>query len=202
MIFSLIFLLVGLSFPPINDSSILRETFDYPNGSLPPSFWSEGCAGVIRNGWLFINADTVGERASTVWLDRELSGNLSVEFDARIRSSSDDANNVNIMFMYADSTGKPLRASASERRDGLYSRYHKLNGYIFTNVTNHEPNIRYRFRRNPGFVLMSETFMPRKRTDKSVHIKIVKTGNRFQYWENDTKILDTVDDKSGHSYDK
>jgi len=187
-------LLIGicsLLFSIGRETVLFREDFSYPNGALPAHFWSEGCPGVIRNGRLFIDADTTGPRASSVWLDKELKGDLSIEFDVFLLSSSDDANNINVFFMYQDPSGKPLVQSAGQRSDGLYSRYHKLQGYIFTNVTNGDTsNIRYRFRENAGFRLVEQQQL--KRTDRRdpIHIKIIKRGNRIQYWEGINKIFD------------
>lgn len=180
----------------IHDKDILwQETFDYPNGKLPEIFWSEGCEAVIQNGRLFVDADTAGYRCSSVWFDKEFSGNISVEFDAHIVSSSDTANNVNFFFMYSDPSGQHLRQSAHKRESGLYRLYHDLNGYIFTNVTNGNVEVRYRLRDNPGFKLVSETFTGENRAGETHHIKIVKINDRFQYWVDGKNILDVVDDK-------
>ncbi len=181
----------GLLFSRSHEQVLLKESFNYPNGQLPTHFWSEGCPGVIRNGRLFIDADTVGFRASSVWLDQELKGNLSIEFDVFLLSSSDDANNVNTFFMYRDPSGNSLKQSADLRSDGLYSRYHKLQGYIFTNVTNGDTsNIRYRFRENAGFRLVEQQQMKRADRNSPVHIKITKKANRIRYWEDGHKIFD------------
>ncbi|MEL7585338.1 MAG: DUF1961 family protein [Prolixibacteraceae bacterium] len=178
------------------------DTFDYPDGALPSVYWSEGCEGVIRNGRLYIDADTVGSRASTVWLNKEFSGDIHVEFDVQVVSSSDTANNINLFFMYSDPSGKSLRQSAPERQSGTYSLYHQLNGYIFTNVTNgNETKVRYRFRDNPGFKLLDEAFTGENRVGETHHIKIIKKANRFQYWVDGEKILDTVDDKHNPLYE-
>ncbi|SDD03676.1 DUF6250 domain-containing protein [Niabella drilacis] len=176
------------------DTVVVNETFNDPDGALPAFFWSEGNAASVKNGRLFIDADTTGSRAATIWLDRELAGDLSVEFDVYLLSSSDDANNVNIFFMYGDPSGRPLRQTAASRQDGLYRRYHTLSGYIFTNVTNEDPGrVRYRFRRNPGFKRVSESFGPRAGRGGKLHIKLVKKGDQFEYWENNRKTLEASD---------
>lgn len=182
------------------DTVVVNERFNYPNGPLPAQFWSEGCAGSIKDGRLLINADTTGFRASTIWLDRELSGNVSIEFDVYLLSSADDANNINVFFMYSDPSGKSLRQTSVNRQDGLYRRYHTLNGYIFTNVTNEDTaSIRYRFRKNPGFTLMQENRSDRNVRGRQIHIKLLKKENYFEYWENDKKVLQAVDPET---YDK
>ncbi len=186
----------------VHEKDVLwMDPFDYPDGDLPVLYWSEGCKAVIKSGKMFIDADTTGTRASTVWLDKEFSGDISVDFDVQLVSSSDTANNINFFFMYSDPSGKPLRRSASERQSGTYSLYHQLNGYIFTNVTNgNERRVRYRLRDNPGFKLLDETFEGENRVGETRHIKILKKANRLQYWVDGKKILDTVDDKFNPSY--
>ena len=170
---------------------VLKEGFNYPDGAVPAHFWSEGCPAVVRNGRLFIDADTIKPRASSVWLDKELAGDLSIEFDVHVVSSSDDADNINLFFMYSDSSGRPLRESAAQRKDGLYRRDHEKSGYIFTNVTNGDSlHIRYRFRRNPGFKLIKEAKKSRKGREPEIHIKVLKKGNHIEYWENGNKIFD------------
>ncbi len=190
-----IFLMAGWNNPG-QSQILLNETFDYPDGELPDVFWSEGCKGVVKNRKLFVDADTTGFRASTIWLDREFSGDMSVEFDAHVVSSGDTANNINFFIMYADPNGTPLRKTASERASASYRSYHRLDGYIFTNVANGDPeNARYRFRDNPGFNLLGEAFGGTSKIGETYHIKISRVGNRFRYRVNDRVVLDIGDDR-------
>lgn len=200
----LIFVVYVVTAFPIQKKDILwKEKFNYPDGDLPEMYWSEGCKAVIKDGRLFVDADTAGYRCSTVWFDKLFSGNISIEFKARIVSSSDSANNINFFFLYSDPAGKHLKESAPERATGSYGLYHKLNGYIFTNVTDgHEQKIRYRFRDNPGFNLVDEVFTANKRSGVKRKIKIVKINNRFQYWEDGKKVLDIIDNKYHSVYDQ
>lgn len=188
---------------PIKNGVILNETFSYPDGPAPGHFWSEGCTATIKNGRLFIDADTTGPRQSSVWLDKELKGDLSIEFDVHLVSSSDDANNINLFFMYGDPSGKPLRQSAQQREDGAYKRYHSLKGYIITNVTNGDTSeIRYRFRKNPGFKLISEAHEARKSRKQTIHITLIKKGNRIEYWEDQNKVFDVLNTGTEPQYSK
>ena len=180
----------------MKDGILWSDSFDYPDGELPAMYWSEGCKAMIKDGQLYVDADTVGNRASTIWLDQEFSGDISVEFDVQVISSSDTANNINFFFMYSDPSGQPLRKSVNERQSGTYHLYHKLKGYIFTNVTNgNETKVRYRFRDNPGFKLLDEAFIGENRVGETHHIKIVKKANRFQYWVDNQKMIDVIDAK-------
>lgn len=194
-IFALMFFVVS-SF--INEAVVIRETFDYPDGELPEGWWSEGCDAQIKGGRLFVDADTTSYRQCTVWFDRELSGNISIEFDVHVVSSSDTSNNINCFFMYShpDKT-KTIKSSRNERKEGKYGDYHKLNGYIITYLANgNEERARFRFRKNPGFNLLQEKFEYECKAGKTYHIKIVKDEDRIEYWVDGKKFIDSVDPKS------
>ena len=181
-----------------------KETFDYPDGELPEIYWSEGCKATIKEGRLVVDADTIGHRCSTIWLDKEFSGNISVEFDAYIISSKDFANNINFFFMYSDPSGQHLRQSAPKRKTADYGFYHDLNGYIFTNVSNDgsKLNARYRMRSNPGFKLVKEVNIGKSKIGETIHIKITKKNNRIQYWADNQKILDVTADKTAPVHER
>jgi hypothetical protein len=184
-------------FPATEGEILIKENFDYPDGDLPAHWWSEGCAAMIKDGRLFVDADTASYRASTIWLDRNLSGNVQIEFDAHIVSSADAANNINCFFLYSDPDGKPLTETRKQRKNGDYNSYHQFNGYIFTYLANGNPdNARFRFRYNPGFHLLTEANKYDCRIGKTYHFSIKKTGNRFQFWVDGMEILDMVDE--GH----
>jgi hypothetical protein len=79
---------------------------------------------------------------------------------------------------------------------GSYNLYHKLNGYIFTNVTNGNPyDVRVRFRDNPGFHLLGEVFIKDLASVEIQHIKIIKNNAGFQYWIDDNMIMELEDDQ-------
>jgi hypothetical protein len=191
--FSIIGLL--LAFMPANKEKILfEETFTYPDGVLPSHFWSEGCQASIQNGRLFVDADTTQPRVATVWLDKKFSGNIKIEFDVQVVASSDTANNINNFVMYSHPQGKSLRETSGSRKSGNYPLYHELNGYIFTYLAvSDKPNARFRFRDCPGFNLVDENFTANCKQGKTYHITIIKKGNRFQYWTDDTLAIDKID---------
>jgi hypothetical protein len=182
---------------------IFEERFDYPDGSLPQGWWSEGDAADIRNGRLHVNADTGRVRQATIWLDREFSGDLRVEYDVCIQASTDVANNVNFFFLYGDPSGQPLSESKQARADGRYMRYHGLDGYIFTNVADgNEVPTRIRFRDCPGFHLLGETFQHENKRDKVYHIAIEKRDSHFTYTLDGQTLLDAVDDRFNPRHDQ
>ena len=165
-------------------STIYIENFNGPN--IPQDLFVEGSEKVaIRNGrlWVDASADSIGEsNVSTIWLNKEFSRDLKVEFDASIIQSPGDKNNINFFFLYSDTTGKSLKASSHLRKDGGYKSYHKLNGYIFTYLANGNPDTaRFRFRDCPGFNLVSEANGYHCLKDSIYHIEITKRGNRITY---------------------
>ena len=175
---------------------LLNESFDYPDGELPSHWWSEGCIAEIRNQRLFVDADTAGYRQATVWLDRKLSGDIRIEFDAHVVSSSDTANNINCFFHYSDPGGKPLRETRDQRENGAYGSYHQYNGYIFTYLANRNPDqARLRFRDNPGFHLLAENNEYECKSGITYRILIEKRGDRFTYWVDGRKLLEKTDDE-------
>lgn len=106
---------------------------------------------------------------STIWLDKELEGNLSIEFDVHVISSEGNKNNINCFLLYSHPNGKPLKETRDERKNGLYRSYHKLNGYIITYLANgDEDKAWFRFRYNPGCELLQENFGYNCRMDDSV----------------------------------
>lgn len=180
----------------LQKKTIFKETFNYPDGALPAGWWSEGCPAEIRDGRLYVDADTSSSRMATIWLDRNISGNFQIDYDVHVVSSSDKANNINTFLLYTDPNGRHLRSTANERASGNYNLYHKLNGYIFTHLANgDEENTRFRFRDNPGFNLLQENFGGDNRIGKTYHVKIIREGNHFQYWVDDRKGIDMVDDQ-------
>ena len=154
---------------------IYANDFDLPDSDLPHEFWCEGNTAYVKDGHLFVNADTALLQRSTIWLNKFISGNYRIEFDARILSSKDTANNLNCFIGYSHPSGKSLFETKNSRKDGNYPYYHKLNGYIFTYVANGNlDKARFRFRNNPGFDLLFEKNIYESRQGKTYHFKIEK----------------------------
>ncbi len=181
----------GQNLGTIQREIIFEENFNYPDGALPSDWWSEGVPATNQNGRLFVDADTLEPRVATVWLDREFSGNVQVEFDVHVVSSQELANNLNFFFLYADPDGNNLRETKEDRKDGKYAKYHKLNGYIFTHLANgSESPARFRFRYNPGFELLEEWYGDECKIGTTYRIKVVKLDKKIQYWTNGKLIID------------
>lgn len=171
---------------------ICKETFDYPDGELPDDWWSEGKQAVIKEGKMYVDANN---GVSTVWLDRELSGNIRIGYDVHIESSTDNANNMNCFFLYSDSTGISLSNSGDLRKSGNYKLYHEYRGYIFTYVADREdpPGGRFRLRDCPGFHLLQENYTYENRARVTYRIRIEKMNNNIRIYVNDNLIIDKVD---------
>lgn len=180
----------------------MNETFDYPDGKLPSHWWSEGNTAIIKDGRLFGDADETGPyQASNIWYNRELSGNLTIELDSHVFSSSVPVNNINNFLFYSHPSGKSLRETKNEREDTAYPKYHKLNGYIYTYVCSYSQG-RFRFRDNPGFNLLIEYFGFESEIGKTYRIKIIRKDNKFQYWVDGIKILEKVIYENNFLYEK
>lgn len=188
--------------PAPAEKVIFREDFNsYAEGTkLPAGWWHEGSKLVrIEKGRLHADAnlDNNGEDhgASTIWLNRTFGGDIRVEFDAHVLASDGNKNNINFFFLFSDPSGTPLLQTKSERADGQYSKYHKLNGYVFTFLANGDPNdARFRMRDDPGFNLLQENFAYECKQNKTYHITITKKGNRITYAVDGIVYLDKIDD--------
>lgn len=191
---------------------LFEEDFNkYADGSrLPSGWWCEGSKAVrIEKGHLQADANPDGSgeprpslgagrgedyEACTVWLNKEFSGNIRVEFDAHVLASEGDKNNINFFLFFSDPSGKSLYDTKDERADGKYGKYHKLNGYVFTFLANGNPQkARFRMRDDPGFGLLKENYAYECRQSKTYHVTIEKNSNRITYEVDGTVYLDAVD---------
>ncbi|MEE9376879.1 MAG: DUF1961 family protein [Candidatus Lokiarchaeia archaeon] len=184
------------------DTLLYSENFNsYTRKSLPKNWWYEGSKAIsIENGYLRMDAnpDNSGENynVSTVWLNKEFSGDLKIEVDAHILKSNGNQNNINLFFNFSDSSGEPLIKTKMSRVDGLYSKYHSstLKGYIFTYLANGNPDIaRFRFRDCPGFNLIKENNGYENRIGRTYHLKIIKRGNSIQFFVDGKNYLNVID---------
>ncbi|MEE9432349.1 MAG: DUF1961 family protein [Melioribacteraceae bacterium] len=180
-----------------NEQKILHQE-DFSSSSIPNDLFIEGSKKVvIRDGHLWVDAvaDSIGEsNVSTIWLNKEFSGDLKVEFDASVIQSPGDQNNINFFFLYSDPSGKSLFESSDLRKDGSYKTYHNLNGYIFTYLANGNPDTaRFRFRDCPGFNLLKENNTYHCIKDSIYRIEIIKKGNSLTYSVDGKTYLDIKD---------
>ncbi len=172
-------------------------------------WWIEGGGRVwIQNDRLYVNATgskKLNENVSTVWCRIQFPDDIHIEFDAHVISSPANVNNINLFFSYSDPDAVPLFESRHQRKTGVYSLYHRLNGYIITylNDPKHNKGIfsdnsdpaRFRLRRCPGFNLIQEQYAYHCRQDITYHVEMTKKGNRLTYSVDGMAYLVAVDDK-------
>ncbi len=184
-----------------SDHILVEENFDYPDGELPSHWWSEGAKTKIKGGRMYVNANST---SSTIWLDKELNGNIRVEFDAHIESTNKNANNINCFFLYSDTTGTPLRETRELRESGKYKLYHGYNGYIITYVLNPNDSSegRFRLRDCPGFHLIEENNAFESKIGKTYRIKIEKIDTRILFYVDGNLMLDKHDDEQNPIHER
>lgn len=192
---------------PFTPKLIFSEDFDKIN-EIPSNWWHEGSTKVyIENGRLRVDAnpDEAGEtqKTSTVWLNKEFTGNLRIEFDAHIVASKDTSNNINFFLLYSDTNGESLQKSQKERPNASYPKYHAMNGYIFTYVANGTTHpARFRLRDNPGFHLLAENYTYENQHGKTYHITIEKIDSKITYSVDGNMCLEAVDDQFAEEHQK
>jgi hypothetical protein len=138
---------------------------------------------------------------ATLWLDREFSGDIQLDFDVHVIAAEASENNINLFFLFSDPSGESLRATSGARVKATYSSYHGMNGYIFTYLENGAPGsgreapARFRFRDLPGFDnLLYETYAYEAARGKTYHVTVRKAGKRFIYAVDGRVLCDRVDD--------
>jgi len=176
---------------------------DFESGKLSNDWWVEGGEKVwVENGRLRIKADPPEKNGEgyvcTVWNKTTLSGDVQVDFDAHVISSSNEANNINFFLFYSDPTGKPLYETRDTRADGGYKHYHNLNGYIFTFLNagrqiEGDARARIRMRRCPGFELLTETYDYHCRQGVTYHVTITRKDGRLTFAVDGTVYLEQED---------
>lgn len=123
-------------------------------------------SGRIRDGWFYFECMREGERpGGTAWCRQRFEGNTLITYEVRTIEGQDNIN----MFAYADVGGEDLLAT-TERRGGAYNEYHGFQNYIVTYLkdTEHSGKWRIRFRKDPGFNLLSEKRISQSVPDSAV----------------------------------
>jgi hypothetical protein len=89
----------------------------------------------------------------TIWCRRRFDGPILVEYEVEILGGADNIN----LILCANTPDGDLLAS-SPQRSGAYAEYQAFPNYITTYLTDKESRTRVRFRKNPGFALLSEVY--------------------------------------------
>jgi len=144
-----------------------------------------------QDGWLFCDARAGNIPAATIWCKaREFEDPLWLEYDIRFLDGHFNGN----LFVHARENGGDVLAT-SDRRTGNYPEYHEFDNYLFTFLNDGERNaVRIRFRKNPGFNLLTETFFtPPLELNRTYHITIVVANGTVHYLVDGVKRLEFKD---------
>lgn len=134
-----------------------------------------------------------GEKGmGTIWCNQRFDGPTLVTYEV---TSFEGMQNINF-FAYASHPEDLLETT--EERTGRYNEYHNFQNYIVTFLTNDEPEWRVRFRKDPGFELLSETYVAMDTaTGKSHHMAyLFEENGSFTLFVDQQKIL-TAKEGSG-----
>lgn len=204
--------------PPCAKPLIL-ESFNQPSdeSKLPDGWWAEGGESVgIEGGRLRVRANPTDTAfatnrsagACTVWCPQAITGDVRIAFDACVIASEPEVCNINFFFLYSDPAGLALHDTRDKRRDGAYTDYHGLNGYILTfladypKARHYHPDgtakARLRLRRCPDFQLLQETRDHHCTTGTVYHIEIVKNHGHITCAIDGQIYLNFID-KSPHT---
>ncbi|MBD3240832.1 MAG: DUF1961 family protein [Chitinivibrionales bacterium] len=174
--------------PVVYDETLLLEETFMVDGGLPSGWWSEGSSkNGVKNGHLYLDANPDGDGetqdAGVIWCNTEFSGDLKIAYDVHIVSSKDNSNNMNLFMLFSDPSGASLYSTRESRADGLYRRYHDLNGYIATWVANGTPdNARFRLRDVPTFEnVLVDTNTFEAHAGKTYHVEVSRVGATITY---------------------
>lgn len=168
-------------------------------GTLPVGWWLEGEATGARarmaEGKLLVDATGPKTSGATVWLDRELPGDVDVSFDVQVVEAIGMANNMNLLFQFRDPKHAGLSETRAERADGRYARYHsdRLRGTILTFLANgDEESARLRVRQVPPFDPVVQEFSGyHARKGRTYHVRLVRRGDQFTCHIDGQMLLDT-----------
>lgn len=190
------FVILGIClFAPLKGEADMSDdvifSADFEEDGLSDDWWVEGGEKVwVEDGHLRIQADPPQKNGAgyvcTVWNKMPISGDVQVDFDAHVLSSTLEANNINFFLFYTHPEGKTLHETRAERADGGYKHYHNLNGYIFTFLNagrqiEGDERARIRMRRCPGFELLTETYDYHCREGVTYHVTIVRKGGKLTF---------------------
>ncbi|MCD6360696.1 MAG: DUF1961 family protein [Armatimonadetes bacterium] len=179
-----------------NENVVLFEDFSGEWNPETGKWWVEGGEKVwVEDGRLHMKADPEApddpRYVATVWCRQPISGDVRIEYDAHVISSSTGVNNINFFFFYSDPAGASLYSTRADRADAAYKKYHVLRGNIVTFLRDvrHGPEGtprnelpgRVRIRHCPGFELLGETYAYHCNEGVTYHCEIVRRGTKISF---------------------
>ena len=139
---------------------------------------------------------------STIWSNREFSGDLYIRFRARLLEPADDwrtekmpdgGKNVNFRFLVSGPGGRDIREVyrdlAAERTGPNHTGDDQYEGYFFTWTWSHT-----RLRRSPGYVNVSERRDVLPAVGVEYTVEVLKEGGRIRYAVNGEVLHDYRDE--------
>jgi hypothetical protein len=153
-----------------------------PEGTCPPRAESGALV------WPCGGADGIG----TIWYNRPIEGPMMVTYTVMTRGGMQNIN----FIAYARHPAGLLETT--RQRTGAYPEYQAFPNYIVTFLTNGEARWRVRFRRDPGFTLLSETFSDMDTTSSVAHrvAHVFDGKGRIALYVDDSLVHASVDTAS------
>ena len=149
----------------------------------------------VKDGALYLSDPVVAKSGTTLWVDEDFSGDLYVSYNCKT-VNLDGAKNLNLFFLATTLDGDDV---LSEEHSGVYADYHTtVNSYIltFTGDSSAALDGWSRFRKDPGFVIMSEDASAKTLLDVDYFIEIIKLGENIKVLINGKLIHDVTDSES------
>ncbi len=131
------------------------------------------------DGWLYCDAQAGDVHAATIWCAAaQFADPLWLEFDVRFLAGQFNGN----LILHAIAAGNADILTTSDTRRGDYHEYHTFPNYIVT-FLNDGTATRVRYRRNPGFTLLGETFYePALQLDRMYHVNLLLQAGYLQFY--------------------
>jgi hypothetical protein len=143
-----------------------------------------------EDGWLYCDTRAGDVHAATIWCTAvEPADPVWIEFDVRFL---DGMFNGNLILYARGADGRDVLETSAGRR-GNYDEYHLFPNYIVT-FLNDAQAVRIRYRRDPGFALLGETFYrPALELNRTYHVVVVLRAGRVQVRIDGVKRFEGVD---------
>jgi hypothetical protein len=151
------------------------------------------CTPYTENGVLVWPCEAE-EGMGTIWCNQRFEGPTLVTYEV---ISLEGMQNINF-FAYASHPEGLLQTT--DERTGRYNEYHSFQNYIVTFLTNDEPQWRVRFRKDPGFALLSETYVEMDTAMAQPHqmAYLFEENGSFTLYVDQQKILTAKDTSGGY----
>lgn len=150
----------------------------------------EGAQLWAEDGWLYCDSCNGDVHAATIWCTAAESPEpLWLEYDICFL---DGLFNGNLILHARRADGRDVLESSNERK-GNYDEYHVFPNNILT-FLNDEQAARIRYRRDPGFLLLGESFYgPALELNRIYHVVVIFRAGHLQFWVDGVKRYEGSD---------